>query len=130
MNLFASLRISNRILVYAMMSALVAAFGCLGALIIGFLEPNFSILGLLLGSVLGVFIALHESSVVGSLIGMLAGLILGGFIYMLIDLETAFLTVFILSLFGAFLGEPVAYFWREANSLAEDLPVTVTRKIA
>ncbi|HNV69387.1 MAG TPA: hypothetical protein PKO06_06785 [Candidatus Ozemobacteraceae bacterium] len=129
MNLFESLRISNRLLVYAMMSTLVVAFGCLGTLIIGYFEPNLAILGLLLGSVFGVFIALHESSVVGSLIGMLAGMILGCFVYLLIDFETAYLTVFVLSLFGAFMGEPFAYFWREANRIGEDLgPTTVSRR--
>lgn len=111
--------ISTRVLVYAMSSTIVVAFGSLGALIMGALAPEGSLPGLLIGSVLGAFLAVHESTIVGCVVGMLLGLCTAPFIYFVLDQETAFLTVFLFSLLGAFLGEPIAHFWREAHTATD-----------
>ena len=120
MNLTASVRISKRVLIYAMISTLVVCFGSIGTFIGAYFAPEFALVGLLLGSVLGVFLALHESTVVGSIIGMVIGLCLGAFIYLILDFETAYMVVFVFSLLGAFLGEPFAYFWKESTESAPD----------
>ena len=119
MNLSVQTGISTRILVYAMTSTIVVAFGSLGALIMGVLAPEGSLLGLLLGSVLGAFLAVHESTIVGCVVGMLLGLCVSPFVYLVVDQETAFMTVFLCSLLGAFLGEPFAHFWREAHVVTD-----------
>lgn len=115
MSLSFSLGFSNRVLVYAMISTLVVAFGTIGALIGAYLGPEFPLVGLLLGSVLGVFLAVHENTIIGCIVGMMFGMFGGVITYQLIDFETAYMVVFLFSLLGAFLGEPFAYFWREAN---------------
>ena len=116
MNLSASPGISTRVLVYAMTSMIVVAFGSLGALLAGALVPEFSLVGLMLGSVLGAFLSVHESTIIGCVIGMLFGLAAAPFVFYVVDSETAFMVVFLFSLLGAFLGEPIAHFWREAHS--------------
>ncbi|MBF0499559.1 MAG: hypothetical protein HQM09_05475 [Candidatus Riflebacteria bacterium] len=114
MNLAASVRISNRLLIYGMISTLVVCFGSIGAFIGIYIAPEFALVGLLLGSVLGVFLALQESTIVGSIVGMLIGICIGMFVYLVLDFETAYMVVFVCSLLGAFLGEPFAYFWKES----------------
>ncbi|MFZ2959741.1 MAG: hypothetical protein WA705_22910 [Candidatus Ozemobacteraceae bacterium] len=120
MNLTASVRISNRVLIYAMISTLIVCFGSIGTFIGAYIAPEFALVGLLLGSVLGVFLALHESTVVGCIIGMLIGTCIAAFIYLILDFETAYMVVFVFSLLGAFLGEPFAYFWKESTGDASD----------
>jgi len=115
MGLSLSLGFSSRILIYAMVSTLVVAFGTIGAFIGAYIGPEFPLVGLMLGSVLGVFLAVHEATIIGCLVGMLIGLALAVFTYLAIDFETAYMVVFLFSLLGAFLGEPFAYFWREAD---------------
>lgn len=119
MNLSISSGISTRVLVYAMTSTIVVAFGSLGALLAGFVAPEFSLLGLLLGSVLGAFLSVHESTIVGCVVGMLFGLVAAPFVFFVVDVETAFMVVFLFSLLGAFLGEPIAHFWREAQAATD-----------
>jgi len=116
MAIIGSVKISTRLLVYGMISMLVVAFAAIGTFIASFLAPEYTLMGLLLGSVLGAFIAVHESSVVGCICGMLLGLMAAPFIYYALDFETTYLFVFVFSLIGAFLGEPFAYFWREADA--------------
>lgn len=120
MNIVASLRVSNRVLIYSMISTLVVSFGSIGAFIGASFAPEMSLVGLLLGSVLGVFLALHENTVIGCIMGMVIGLAMGGFIFLLLDFETAYMVVFVFSLLGAFLGEPLAYFWRESAQADEE----------
>jgi hypothetical protein len=115
-----SLGSSHRVLVYAMISTLIAAFGTMGAFIGAFIGPEFPLVGLLLGSVLGVFLAVHENTILGCLVGMVIGLAGGLCAYYLIDFETAYMVVFLFSLLGAFLGEPLAYFWHEAGKPGRD----------
>jgi len=98
-----------------MISTLVVAYAALGVFLAAYWDPEYALLGLLLGSSLGAFIAVHESTLIGCLCGMLTGMIAAPFVYMIIDFETSYMVVFIFSLFGAFLGEPVAVFWREAE---------------
>jgi len=117
MNLVTSLRVSNRVLVYSLISTLVICFGTIGTLIGAWFAPEMSLVGLLAGSVLGVFVALHESTIIGCVIGMMFGLLLALFVFLMTDFETAYLTVFLFSLLGAFLGEPFASFWRESDAL-------------
>lgn len=115
MSLTFSWGFSGRVLVYALICTLIAAFGTMGAFIGNMIGPEFPLVGLMLGSVLGLFLALQQSTIVGCLVGMVTGLLLAVFVYFYIDFETAYMVVFFFSLFGAFLGEPFAYFWREAN---------------
>ena len=120
MNFVASLRVSNRVLIYSMISTLVVSFGSIGAFIGASIAPELALVGLLLGSVLGVFLALHENTIIGCMVGMVIGFVMGGFIYLLLDFDTAYMVVFVFSLLGAFLGEPFAYFWRESVRAAAD----------
>ena len=120
MGLTLSFGFSSRILIYALTATLVAAFGTMGAYIGAYVGPEFPLMGLLLGSVLGVFLAVHEATIIGCLVGMLIGLGLGVLTYLAIDFETAYMVVFLFSLLGAFLGEPFAYFWREADKPFSD----------
>ena len=115
MDFLASPKISTRVLVYAMISTLVVAFGGIGAFIASFIAPEFALIGLLVGSALGAFLSVHETTVVGCMGGMIGGLLVSPFVYWVIDFETAYMVVFVFSLFGAFMGEPIAYFWREAQ---------------
>lgn len=115
-----SLSLSNRVLVFALISTLIGAFGAMGAYIGSFFGQEYPLVGLLLGSVLGLFLAIHDATLYGCLIGMVVGLIVGVFTYYLINFETAYMVVFLFSLFGAFLGEPFAYFWREADEPFSD----------
>ena len=80
-------------------------------------------IGLFLGSALGAFIAVYESTIIGCVAGMIIGALISPIVYHFIDFETAYLLVFITSLIGAILGEPVASFWHEAeytDAKAED----------
>lgn len=114
-SLLAGNRVLTRVLVYAMISTLVVSFGALGASIADYIAPEFALIGLLLGSTLGAAISVHEATVVGCMAGMLGGGILAPFVFAVLDFETSYMVVFVFSLFGAFLGEPIAQFWREAN---------------
>ncbi len=98
-----------------MISTLVVAFAALGIFIAAFWAPEYALVGLLVGSSLGAFIAVHESTLIGCLGGMLVGLIAAPFVYMILDFETSYMVVFIFSLLGAVLGEPLAFFWRETD---------------
>ena len=100
-----------------MVSTVVVAFGSLGAFIATFWVPEYALVGMLLGSSLGAYISVYESTVVGCLIGMLAGMLLAPVVFLAIDFETAYMVVFVSSLFGAFLGEPINSFWLEAQGL-------------
>lgn len=101
-----------------MISTLVVAFAALGIFIAAFWAPEYALVGLLAGSSLGAFIAVHESTLIGCLGGMLVGLIASPFVYMILDFETSYMVVFIFSLLGAVLGEPLAFFWRETDEEA------------
>ncbi|HOY66914.1 MAG TPA: hypothetical protein PLP29_08495 [Candidatus Ozemobacteraceae bacterium] len=114
-SLATSARLSTRLLAYAMISTLVVAFAALGIFIAAFWAPEYALVGLLVGSSLGAFIAVHESTLIGCLGGMLVGLIAAPFVYMILDFETSYMVVFIFSLLGAVLGEPLAFFWRETD---------------
>lgn len=110
-----SARLSTRLLAYAMISTLVVAFAAIGIFIAAYWAPEYALGGLLLGSSLGAFIAVHESTLIGCLCGMLIGLVVTPFVYMVLDFETSYMVVFIFSLLGAVLGEPIAFFWRETE---------------
>jgi len=114
-SLATSARLSTRLLAYAMISTLVVAFAALGVFIAAYWVPEYALIGLLLGSSLGAFIAVHESTLIGCLCGMLTGMVAAPFVYMIIDFETSYMVVFVFSLLGAILGEPFAAFWREAE---------------
>ncbi|MBF0544832.1 MAG: hypothetical protein HQM08_10380 [Candidatus Riflebacteria bacterium] len=120
MSLVFSWRISNRVLIYAMISTLVVSFGSLGTFIGAHFSPEYSLIGLFLGSVLGVFVAIQETTLYGCIVGMIFGLFFSLFSYFLIDFDTAYMTVFVFSLLGAFLGEPFAYFFRESGLFSEE----------
>lgn len=109
-----------------MVSTLVVAFGSLGAFIASFWAPELSLIGLLLGSALGACISVYETTVVGSVIGMLTGLLTAPFVYFVVDFETSYMVVFVFSLLGAFLGEPVAAFWKEASDIESEEPESHT----
>ena len=115
MSMLASPRQTTRLMVYAMVCTLVVAFGSIGAVLAGNVAPQYSLMGLFLGSALGAFISVYESTIIGCMAGMFAGLLVGPLIYYFIDFETAYLVVFIMALLGAILGEPLALFWREAQ---------------
>jgi hypothetical protein len=122
MSVFASIGISTRVLVYAMISTLVVSFATLGASIAAHVAPEYALLGLLLGSALGASIAVYESTVFGCVVGTIGGLILAPFVYAVLDFETAYMVVFVFSLFGAILGEPLAGFWQEADLSTRFIP--------
>ncbi|MGM0598320.1 MAG: hypothetical protein ACQETH_00765 [Candidatus Rifleibacteriota bacterium] len=119
MSLLASQRQSTRLMVYAMVCTLVVAFGSIGAVFAAHIGPQYSLMGLFLGSALGAFIAVFESTIIGCMTGMLTGLVVFPLVYYFIDFETAYLIIFVLALFGAIMGEPLAYFWREAEEIED-----------
>jgi phosphotransferase system glucose/maltose/N-acetylglucosamine-specific IIC component len=106
-------------MVYAMVCTLVIAFGTIGAVFASNLAPQYALMGLFLGSALGAFISVYESTIIGCMAGMITGLAVSPLVYLYIDFETSYLVVFVLALFGAIMGEPLAYFWREAEDIAE-----------
>ncbi|MDD2999328.1 MAG: hypothetical protein EOM80_00990 [Erysipelotrichia bacterium] len=118
MSILASPRQTTRFMVYAMVCTLVIAFGSIGAVLAGNIAPQYSLMGLFLGSAIGAFVSVYESTIVGCMTGMLFGMLVAPLVYYFIDFETAYLMVFILSLLGAILGEPMAIFWREAEEPA------------
>ncbi len=120
MSILASTRNSTRIMVYAMVCTLVISFGCIGALLASVMGAQYALIGLFLGSALGAFISVYEATIIGCMSGMLVGLISSPLVFYFLDFETAYLVIFVFSLLGAFLGEPLAYFWREANQLEEE----------
>jgi uncharacterized membrane protein (DUF106 family) len=119
MSLLASQRQSTRLMVYAMVCTLVVAFGSIGAVFAAHIGPQYSLMGLFLGSALGAFISVFESTIIGCITGMITGLAVFPLVYFFIDFETAYLVIFVLALFGAIMGEPLAYFWREAEEIEE-----------
>jgi uncharacterized membrane protein len=102
-------------MVYAMICTLVTAFGSIGAVLAGNVAPQYSLMGLFLGSALGAFISVYESTIIGCMAGMFTGILVAPLVFYFIDFETAYLVVFIMSLLGAIMGEPLALFWREAH---------------
>jgi len=102
-------------MVYAMVCTLVTAFGSIGAVLAGNIAPQYSLMGLFLGAALGAFISVYESTIIGCMAGMLTGILVAPLVYYFIDFETAYFVVFIMSLLGAIMGEPLALFWREAH---------------
>ena len=100
MDFLASPKISTRVLVYAMISTLVVAFGGIGAFIASFIAPEFSLLGLLVGSALGAYLSVHETTVVGCVGGMIGGLLVAPFVYYILDFETSYMVVFVFFKFG------------------------------
>ncbi len=120
MSILASPRQTTRVMVYAMVCTLVVAFGSIGAVLAGNVAPQYSLMGLFLGSALGAFISVYESTIIGCMAGMLVGLLVGPLVYYVIDFETAYLVVFVLALLGAIMGEPLALFWREAEMPESD----------
>ncbi len=100
---------------YALVCTLIVAFGAIGSVLAGNFGEQYSLLGLFLGASLGAFIAVYESTVIGCIVGMLVGVLISPVLYHFIDFETAYLAVFISSLIGAILGEPIASFWHEAD---------------
>ena len=120
MSILASSRQTTRVLIYAMVCTLIVAFGSMGSIFAAQLGPQYALMGLFLGSALGAFIAVYESTVIGCMFGMFGGLIIGPLVYLFIDFETAYLITFVLALFGAIMGEPLAYFWREAIAIEEE----------
>jgi uncharacterized membrane protein len=116
MSLLASTRQTTRLMVYAMICTLVISFGAMGAIFASHIGPQHALMGLFLGSALGAFISVYESTIIGTLAGMIIGLFASPLVYYFIDFETAYLMIFIFALLGAFMGEPLAYFWREANN--------------
>lgn len=115
MSILASPRQTTKFMVYAMVCTLVVAFGAIGAVLAGNIAPQYSLMGLFLGSALGAFISVYESTIIGCVAGMLLGLAAGPLVYYIIDFETAYLVVFVMALLGAILGEPLAIFWQEAE---------------
>ena len=115
MSILASPRQTTKFMVYAMVCTLVVAFGAIGAVLAGNIAPQYSLMGLFLGSALGAFISVYESTIIGCMVGMLLGLAMAPLTYYVIDFETAYLVVFVMALLGAILGEPLAIFWHEAE---------------
>jgi len=109
-------------MVYAMVCTLVVAFGSIGAVLAGNIAPQYSLMGLFLGSALGAFISVYESTIIGCMAGMFAGMLVGPLIYYFIDFETAYLVAFVMALIGAIMGEPLALFWREAQDPDQESP--------
>jgi hypothetical protein len=104
---------STRLMLYAMMCTLIVAFGALGSIIIGKFGEQYSLMGLFIGSALGAFISVYESTIVGSITGMMLGVLCAPLVLYFVDLETTCLLAFVMSLLGAVMGEPLASFWRE-----------------
>ncbi len=115
MNLISSSGNLSRVMACALVCTLIVAFGAIGSVLAGNFGDQYSLVGLFLGSALGAFIAVYESTIIGCMIGMIVGALISPVIYYFIDLETAYLAIFISSLIGAILGEPVASFWHEAD---------------
>jgi len=115
MSMLASPRQTTRVMVYAMICTLVTAFGSIGAVLAGNVAPQYSLMGLFLGSALGAFISVYESTIIGCMAGMFTGILVAPLVFFFIDFETAYLVVFIMALLGAIMGEPLALFWREAH---------------
>lgn len=115
MNLLDNSSIFGKFMAYALVCTLIVAFGAIGSVLAGNFGEQFSLLGLFLGASLGAFIAVYESTVIGCIVGMLVGVLISPVLYHFIDFETAYLAVFISSLIGAILGEPIASFWHEAD---------------
>lgn len=103
-----SLRQVNRVLLYGLISTLIATFAAVGTLVASYLVPEYALIGLLAGSTLGALIALCDATIIGCVAGMVVGLILAIPTFLLLDFETAYLLVFILSLGGAIMGHPVS----------------------
>ena len=120
MNLISSSSNLSRAMACFLVCTLIAAFGAIGSVLAGNFGDQYSLVGLFLGSALGAFIAVYESTIIGCMIGMLIGACISPVIYHFIDFETAYLAVFISSLIGAILGEPVASFWHEADDYSND----------
>ncbi len=120
MSILASPRQTTRLMVYAMVCTLVVAFGSIGAVLAGNIAPQYSLMGLFLGSALGAFISVYESTIIGCMAGMFTGLLVGPLVFYFIDFETAYLVVFVMSLLGAIMGEPLALFWREADESEQE----------
>lgn len=132
MSMLASPRQTTRLMVYAMVCTLVVAFGSIGAVLASNVAPQYSLMGLFLGSALGAFISVYESTIIGCMAGMFTGLLVSPLIFYFIDFETAYLVVFIMALLGAIMGEPLALFWREAHESdheSEPEPVTSERAV-
>jgi hypothetical protein len=104
---------STRLMLYAMTCTLIVAFGAIGSILVGKFGEQYTLMGLFLGSALGAFISVYESTIVGSIIGMLLGVVSAPLVLYFVDLETACLLAFTMSLLGAIMGEPLASFWRE-----------------
>ena len=115
MNLISSSGNISRVMACALVCTLIVAFGAIGSVLAGNFGDQYSLVGLFLGSALGAFIAVYESTIIGCMIGMIIGALISPVIYYFIDFETAYLAIFISSLIGAILGEPVASFWHEAD---------------
>ena len=115
MTLLASTRPTTRIMIYAMVCTLIIAFGSIGAMLAGNVSEQYALVGLFIGSALGAFVAVHEATIVGTISGMLVGLLICPLVYYCVDFETAYLSVFVASLLGAVMGEPMSSFWREAE---------------
>lgn len=115
MNLLDNSSSFGKFMAYALVCTLIVAFGAIGSVLAGNFGEQFSLLGLFLGASLGAFIAVYESTVIGCIVGMLVGVLISPVLYHFIDFETAYLAVFISSLIGAILGEPIASFWHEAD---------------
>ncbi len=120
----------SRFMAYLLVVTLIAAFGAIGCVLARNFGDMYALVGLFLGSALGAFIAVYESTIIGCIVGMLIGFVIAPVIYYLIDFETAYLAVFISSLIGAILGEPVASFWEEADdgSNEKNLSDSVSKK--
>ena len=117
MSIIASNSNTTRLMIYAIICTLVVAFGAMGAVLTFKIAPQYSLMGLFLGSAIGAFLSVYESTIIGCMTGMIVGLLAAPVVYHFIDFETAYMLIFVLSLFGAFCGEPIAYFWREANAI-------------
>ena len=115
MNFISSSGTLPRTMACLLVCTLIVAFGAIGSVLAGNFGDQYSLVGLFLGSALGAFIAVYESTIIGCLIGMIVGVLISPILYHFIDFETAYLAVFISSLIGAILGEPVASFWYEAD---------------
>lgn len=115
MNLLDNSSSFGKFMAYALVCTLIVAFGAIGSVLAGNFGEQYSLLGLFLGASLGAFIAVYESTVIGCIVGMLVGVLISPVLYHFIDFETAYLAVFISSLIGAILGEPIASFWHEAD---------------
>lgn len=120
MTILSSSNNTTRIMIYAMVCTLVVSFGAMGAVISFKVSPNYALMGLFLGSAIGAFISVYESTIIGCMTGMIVGLCTAPIVYYFIDFVTAYMVIFVMSLLGAFLGEPIAYFWREANTYEDE----------